>query len=300
MQLPPASGLYARKRLTLSPSFFLNFFCKALQQKYPHRNQAAVAGMVTTERSIHQRASGKGGMLEASQPVSPEAQRNTPCPRTRLSRSPLPLLRGKDDFTGRSSQGAQFKPLGLLREGPCLKQRFNPSPTRVCLNHSGKTGRNSSCLLPVRRSQRLKHHSGQTRRCVINGGTRFPSVRHRAEHNPPLPLLHQCAAPYLKPICDNRFGFSEVRRFLRSNWMGVPMPEDAPGGTGRAVLGEVGEVGWRPLQPRLHQRPWRRGRGLRASLAPRLPPQAAQLSPPQRGSSSGHTPGKISVFPGGG
>lgn len=24
--------------------------------------------------------------------------------------------------------------------------------------------------------------------------------------------------------------------------MGVPMPEDAPGGTGRAVLGEVGEV----------------------------------------------------------
>lgn len=54
--------------------------------------------------------------------------------------------------------------------------------------------------------------------------------------------------------------------------MGVPMPEDAPGGTGRAVLGEVGEVEWRPLQPRLHQRPWWRGRGPRAGLAPRLPP----------------------------
>ena len=52
------------------------------------------------------------------------------------------------------------------------------------------------------------------------------------------------------------------------------MPEDGPGGTGRAVLGGgVREVEWRPLQPRLHRRPWRRGCGQRASLAPRLPGQ---------------------------
>ena len=87
-------------------------------------------------------------MLEASRLVSQGAERNTPCPRTQLSQSPLPLLHGEDDFMGRSSRGAQFKLLGLLREGPRVKQRFNPSPARMYLNYPSKTGRNGSCLLP--------------------------------------------------------------------------------------------------------------------------------------------------------
>lgn len=110
--------------------------------------QAAVTGMVTTERSIRQGASGKGGTPEASWLVSQGPQRNTPCPCTQLSKPPLPLLPGKDDFMGRSSRGAPFKLLGLFGEGPCVKQRFNPSPAHVCLNHPGKAGRNGSCLLP--------------------------------------------------------------------------------------------------------------------------------------------------------
>lgn len=64
---------------------------------------------------------------------------------------------------------------------------------------------------------------------MINGHTHFPSAQHGAGHSPPLPPLHQRTAPYLKPICDNGVGFSKLRLFLRSNWRGDPLPEEAPG-----------------------------------------------------------------------
>lgn len=179
-----------------------------------------------------------GGRREGSWLASQGARRNTPGPCTQLSRSPLPPLHGNDDFMGHSSRGARFKLLGMLREGPCVKKHFNPSPACTCLNHPGKTGRNSSsACCRGRRLQHLKHRSSHTRRCVINGHTHVPSAPHGTEHSPPLPLLPQHAALYLKPICNNRSGFSKARQFVRSDWKGLPTPEDAPGGAGRAGQG---------------------------------------------------------------
>lgn len=80
----------------------------------------------------------------------------------------------------------------------------------------------------------------QTKKKVCDEWTHAFSIstaRSREQPSPPTPTLGRCPGSeanlpqqiWLKP--------GKVRLFLRSNRRGLPMPEEDPGGTGRAMVG---------------------------------------------------------------